>query len=101
MKQRHIPVRTCVACRSTDEKRDLLRIVRLPEGAVCYDPRGKASGRGAYLCPRQSCLVTARKQRRLERALRVEQIPEALFAELSALATEPEANTETQESEKS
>ncbi len=99
MKQRHIPVRTCVACRSTDEKRDLLRIVRLPDGTASYDSRGKASGRGAYLCPRQSCLALARKQKRLERALKVEQIPESLFVELSALATEPEqpANAETHE----
>ncbi len=88
MKQRHIPIRTCVACRSTDEKRDLLRIVRLAEGTVCYDIRGTLSGRGAYLCARRSCIQTAQKQRRLERALKVEQIPETLFTELGALAQE-------------
>lgn len=102
MKQRHTPVRTCVACRATDEKRDLLRIVRQPDGIVSYDLRGKASGRGAYLCPRLSCIATARKQRRLERALKVEQIPESLFLELTALAqeakdeTSPDISTESQ-----
>jgi predicted RNA-binding protein YlxR (DUF448 family) len=86
MKQRHTPVRTCVACRSTDEKRDLLRIVRVADGSVCYDSRGKVSGRGAYLCPKESCLAIAKKRRCLERALKVESLPDALFDALRRLA---------------
>ena len=47
---RHIPQRTCVACRQTGAKRQLVRVVRAPDGSVTIDPTGKRSGRGAYLC---------------------------------------------------
>jgi predicted RNA-binding protein YlxR (DUF448 family) len=92
-KPKHIPFRTCVACRETDEKRDLLRITRQPDGALCYDPTGKLSGRGAYLCARESCIALARKQRKLERALRVPSIAEALFDTLRQRARELETPT--------
>ena len=85
-KPKHIPTRTCVACRASDEKRDLLRVVRQPDGSVCYDPRGKLSGRGAYVCARPACIDQARKQKRLERSLKITVVPEALFTELSAHA---------------
>src|SRR5215470_2152629 len=91
MKQRHIPIRTCVACRATDEKRDLLRVVRQPDGSVRYDPKGKLSGRGAYICANTGCIALARKQKRLERSLKVSGIPEDLFSELSARATTQDA----------
>lgn len=86
LKQRHTPIRTCVACRATDEKRDLLRVVRQPDGGVCYDPKGKISGRGAYVCATLPCIAQARKQRKLERSLKVSEIDEALFEELNARA---------------
>jgi predicted RNA-binding protein YlxR (DUF448 family) len=86
LKVRHIPIRTCVACRATDEKRDLLRVVRQPDRAVRYDPKGKLAGRGAYLCADANCIAQARKQKKLERALKVETLPEALFIELNARA---------------
>lgn len=82
-KPRHVPIRTCVACRATDEKRDLLRIVRQPDGSVLYDPKGKLSGRGAYICASASCIALARKQKRLERSLKVSSVPEELFNALS------------------
>ncbi|MBC8078429.1 MAG: YlxR family protein, partial [Chloroflexales bacterium] len=47
---RHVPQRTCVACRRTDAKRGLLRLVREADGRVALDPSGKRNGRGAYLC---------------------------------------------------
>ena len=86
MKPKHTPIRTCVACRETDEKRDLLRIVRQPDGMLRYDPKGKLSGRGAYLCARTSCIALARKQKKLERSLKVSSVPETLFDELNAQA---------------
>ncbi len=52
---KHIPIRTCVACRARRPKRELIRIVRTPEGQVLVDPTGKAKGRGAYLCPQVTC----------------------------------------------
>lgn len=95
LKKRHIPIRTCVACRETDEKRDLMRVVRSPEGEVGFDPKGKLSGRGAYVCARQSCIALAQKQKKLERALKVSIVPAELFVTLSAYASEREAATDT------
>ncbi len=63
---KHIPLRTCVACHQTKPKRELLRIVRTPDGHVFIDATGKKSGRGAYLCARLSCWEQALKGKRLE-----------------------------------
>ncbi len=93
MKTKHIPVRTCVACRSTDEKRDLMRIVRQPDGSVCHDARGKISGRGAYLCAKNECIALAKKRKQLERALKATALPETLFEELTRFV---EATTDSQ-----
>jgi predicted RNA-binding protein YlxR (DUF448 family) len=66
---RRVPQRTCVGCRQVKGKKDLIRIVRDPEGNVHLDTTGKASGRGAYICPSLSCLEQAVANRRLEKAL--------------------------------
>ena len=63
-----IPQRQCVGCREMKEKRELIRVVRSPEGEVSLDFKGKKPGRGAYLCPDPECLKKARKSRALERA---------------------------------
>ena len=63
---RHVPVRTCVACKESKPKRELLRVVRTPDGHVLMDATGKKSGRGAYLCARLSCWQEALKKKRLE-----------------------------------
>lgn len=63
---RHVPERTCVACRTSKPKRELLRVVRTPQGHVELDAGGKKSGRGAYLCARRSCWETALRKGRLE-----------------------------------
>ncbi len=68
---KHIPQRTCVACRSTDAKRSLLRLVRTSEGAVEVDPTGKRAGRGAYLCARVRCWERGINEKTLVRALRL------------------------------
>src|SRR5881275_2044616 len=65
-RQKHVPLRTCIACRETKPKRELLRVVRTPEGHIMLDPTGKKSGRGAYLCAKLSCWETAIKKKRLE-----------------------------------
>lgn len=69
MKTRKIPVRMCVACREGKPKKELIRIVKSPEGEISVDTTGKASGRGAYICPSEACLTKAQKIRALERAL--------------------------------
>jgi uncharacterized protein len=81
-KPKHIPTRTCVACRETDQKRELLRIVRLPDGSVQYDAKGKISGRGAYVCATSDCLGAAQKGRKFERSLKVAVCPPELWAAL-------------------
>ncbi len=64
-----VPMRMCVGCREMKPKKELLRIVRSPEGEVSVDRTGKASGRGAYICESEECLGKAQKTRALERAL--------------------------------
>ncbi len=68
---RHIPERTCIACRRREAKRGLVRLVRTPEGQVEVDLTGKKPGRGAYICPRSACWEEALRRRALNRALRV------------------------------
>jgi len=55
MKPRHVPIRTCAGCRQERPKREMVRVVRTPEGSVVVDPTGKRAGRGAYLCPSFDC----------------------------------------------
>jgi uncharacterized protein len=66
-----MPARTCVGCRTGDDKRALVRFVRTPEGDVEVDPTGKANGRGAYTCPALDCFDKAIRTRKLASALRV------------------------------
>lgn len=69
VRQKHVPIRTCIGCRTAQPKRNMLRIVRTPDGEVLPDPTGKKSGRGAYICYSAQCLQAALSGRRLERAL--------------------------------
>ena len=79
--QKKIPMRQCVGCREMRPKKELVRVVKSPEGAISLDFRGKAPGRGAYLCPNSECLKRARKSRALERALDTA-IPESVYEEM-------------------
>jgi len=76
MVRKHVPLRTCIACRQIRPKRALLRIVKPPEGAIVVDEKGKAAGRGAYLCRCQRCWQIVLKPGRLEQALRTAVTPE-------------------------
>ena len=69
VKPKKIPMRMCVGCREMKEKRELLRVVHTPEGAVLLDRTCKLNGRGAYVCKSAQCLQKAVKTRQLERAL--------------------------------
>jgi len=71
-RQKHQPLRTCIACRDTKTKRELLRVVRTPDGHVLIDATGKKSGRGAYLCAKLSCWQKALKEKRLEQQFEIE-----------------------------
>jgi predicted RNA-binding protein YlxR (DUF448 family) len=90
-KPRHIPQRRCIACGQPRPKRELIRIVRLPDGRVTLDPTGKKSGRGAYLCARRSCWEPALRTGKLEREFGVTLTPEdraALEAYIETLPVE-------------
>ena len=63
-----IPLRQCLGCREMKPMRDLIRVVRAPDGTITLDFHGKKPGRGAYLCPQPECLKRARKAKALERA---------------------------------
>ena len=81
MQQKKIPQRQCMGCRERKEKREMIRVVRSPEGGVSLDFRGKAPGRGAYICPEMACLKKAIRSKALERSLEVP-IPEEIYARL-------------------
>ena len=72
MPTRRPPLRLCLGCGEQRPKRELVRIVRTPEGEMRLDATGKANGRGAYVCPDGECLDRALKSQRLGRALEVE-----------------------------
>ena len=76
------PQRTCLGCREVRNKNELVRIVRTPEGEVIVDAKGRANGRGAYICSNAECLRKAVRTKALERALKVE-IPEAVIESLA------------------
>ncbi|MGE5561341.1 MAG: RNase P modulator RnpM [Chloroflexota bacterium] len=69
MKKRKVPMRMCTGCSASRPKRELLRVVRTPQGEITVDPTGKVAGRGAYLCPDPDCLDKALRSKRLENAL--------------------------------
>ena len=82
-----IPLRQCVGCREMKPKKELIRVVKSPEGEISLDFMGKKPGRGAYLCPDSACLAKAKKSRALERAFETSLSPELY----DALAQEMEA----------
>ena len=79
--QKKIPMRQCVGCREMKAKKELVRVVRSPEGEISLDFRGKAPGRGAYVCAQAECLRRAIKSRALERGLDC-QIPQEIYDQL-------------------
>ena len=80
LKPKKIPQRQCVGCREMKDKRELIRVVKSPEGEISLDFRGKKPGRGAYVCPNAECLKKARKSRALERAFSAAIPPEVYDA---------------------
>ena len=68
MKTKKIPMRMCTGCGEMFDKKELVRVVKSPEGEVSLDLTGKKAGRGAYVCKNADCLKKARKKRAFERA---------------------------------
>ncbi len=81
-----VPQRTCMGCQAKKDKRDLVRIVRSPEGEISVDMTGKKPGRGAYICNQLDCLNKVIKSKRLERSLETaisQELYESLKEQLS------------------
>ncbi|MCS7172689.1 MAG: YlxR family protein [Armatimonadetes bacterium] len=86
MRQRKVPIRMCVGCGQMRPKMEMIRVVRTPAGEVVVDTSRsrKLSGRGAYVDPNWECLASARKGKKLERALEVP-VPEEVYGQLEAM----------------
>ena len=76
-----IPQRMCLGCREHKDKKELVRVVRSPEGEVSVDLTGRKNGRGAYICRSADCLKKARKQKAISKALNCE-ISDEVFEQL-------------------
>lgn len=68
MQNKKIPLRKCTGCGEMKPKKELVRVVRSPEGEISLDLTGKKNGRGAYVCPNAECLKKAKKSKRIERS---------------------------------
>ncbi len=79
-----IPDRMCIACGEMKPKKELVRVTGDKEGNVAVDLRGKANGRGAYICRDPGCYAKARKGKKFEKALKMK-IPDGVWDELAAL----------------
>ena len=82
-------MRQCLGCNEHLPKRELIRVVRTPEGETVLDLVGKKSGRGAYICPKSICFKKARKSRRIENVLECK-ISEELYDEMERAILESE-----------
>ena len=80
-KVRKIPVRQCLGCNEHKPKKEMIRVVRTPEGEIVLDLTGKRSGRGAYICKSVSCFKKAAKSKRLDASLECK-IPEAVYTRI-------------------
>ncbi len=91
---RKIPERRCCGCGVSFPKRDLIRVVRAPDGSVSLDFTGKKSGRGAYVCKKLACFKKARKANRFASSLEIaidEEIMNALEEEIRLAESEADA----------
>lgn len=78
MRTKKVPLRMCTGCGEMKPKKELVRVVKSPEGEITLDRTGRKPGRGAYVCPKLECLKSARKARRLEKAFSC-QIPAEVY----------------------
>ncbi|SFU81326.1 MULTISPECIES: RNase P modulator RnpM [Butyrivibrio] len=80
--QKKIPTRKCVGCGEMRDKKDMIRVIKTPEGEICLDVTGRANGRGAYICNSAECLKKAVKNRGLEKSLKA-QIPGDILEQMN------------------
>jgi uncharacterized protein len=82
----HVAARTCAVCRSQRPKREMLRLVRIPDGSVVRDDSGRRAGRGTYICQQADCRDAERAAAAVKRALGAEPAPGALEFEVNHAA---------------
>lgn len=78
---RKVPMRKCIGCNEMKSKKELIRVIRTPEGEILLDATGKKNGRGAYVCPDRACLAKAIKSKGLERSFQTA-IPKEIYDNL-------------------
>ncbi len=83
MQVKRVPLRMCTGCGEMKPKKELVRVVKPPEGEISLDLTGKKAGRGAYVCPSPECLRKARKNRRIERSFQCK-IPDEIYDAMEA-----------------
>ena len=76
-----VPMRQCIGCQEMKSKKEMIRVIRTPEGEICIDATGRRNGRGAYVCRDLTCLKKAAKNHGIERSLKM-QIPEDVYLRL-------------------
>lgn len=79
---RKIPMRTCIGCRQSKDKKELIRVVRNKENQIFVDLTGKQNGRGAYICADVDCLEKAIKNKGLEKTLKISNVSEDIVEAL-------------------
>ena len=87
MSVKKIPMRMCTGCREMKPKKELIRVVKTPEGEIKLDAVGKLNGRGAYICPSEACFEKARKSNRIANILECS-IPEEIYDEMQKCIAE-------------
>ena len=91
VKQKKIPTRQCLGCNEHKPKKELLRVLRTPDGEIVLDFTGKKSGRGAYICRNAECLKAAKKSKGLDRSFKMavsDEVYDSLTKEIETLETE-------------
>ena len=81
MAMKKIPLRQCIGCGQMKNKREMIRVIKTPEGEILLDATGRKNGRGAYLCPSGECLKKAVKNKGLERSFKMA-IPKEIYENL-------------------
>ena len=81
MAMKKIPLRQCIGCGEMKSKREMIRVIKTPEGEILLDATGRKNGRGAYLCPSGECLKKAVKNKGLERSFKMA-IPKEIYENL-------------------
>lgn len=89
MQKKKIPLRKCTGCGEMKPKKELVRVVKSPEGEIFLDLTGKKNGRGAYVCRDAECLKKAQKSKRIERSFECA-IPDEIFKKMEQELTENE-----------